>query len=64
METIMAKKSGCAVCGESLAGKSMFKHYLGEHPLVAAVTWKCCIPKAVKAIPEIAAQRKAKGWDK
>ncbi len=57
----------CAVCGEKLqvrGSSSLFRHYLREHPIVAAKTWKCCIPKSIKEIPEVKAYRIRKGWDK
>jgi len=60
---VAGRTTGCRVCGASLVGKSVFRHYLTEHPRVAAVTWKCCIPASLKIIPEVAAARRAKGWD-
>lgn len=57
----------CKVCGEKLdkqgTDNTLFKHYLREHPIIAAKTWRCCIPKHIKDIPEIKEYRRARGWD-
>jgi len=55
----------CRICNQRLDKKgdnTLFKHYLREHPIEAAKTWKCCIPKHLKEIEEVKKVRKEKGW--
>ena len=58
----------CRICGQRLdvsgTDNTLFKHYLREHPIEAAKTWRCCIPRWIKEIPEVRAFRLARGWDR